>query len=341
MRRPEDETKDESKRNLMIAAERRDIQGRELRELSRLIAGKVTLEAPLGPLTTYHIGGKASALVEPQGVEDLAELLRCLSHAGMSYLILGGGSNVLFADEGYQGVVIRLGRGFQGVEIEGNRVRAKAGSKLVAVLSKAREANLGGVEFFAGIPGTLGGAVVGNAGAKKAWIGPFVEEVTLVTPRGEIKKLAAGEVVFGYRSSSLKMSGNVLVEVVLKLKREPQEMLEKKVREYFKARRGRQPRTEKNAGSVFKNPPGEFAGRLIESAGLKGFQAGGAQVSPIHANFIVNNGDATAHDVVAVMREAQKRVLAATGIRLEPEILPLGNWNWEEIKDVWWNLKGS
>ena len=201
MRHTEDETKDESKRNPMIAAERKDVQGGELRELSRLIEGRVTLEAPLAPLTTYHIGGRASALVEPQGVEDLAELLRCLSHAGMSYLILGGGSNVLFADEGYLGVVIRLGRGFQGVEIKGNRVRAKAGSKLVAVLSKAREANLGGVEFFAGIPGTLGGAVVGNAGAKKAWIGPFVEEVTLVSPRGQVKTLPAKDLVFGYRAS--------------------------------------------------------------------------------------------------------------------------------------------
>ena len=118
-------------------------------------------------------------------------------------------------------------------------------------------------------------------------------------------------------------------------------MVEKKVREYFKARRGRQPRTEKNAGSVFKNPPGEFAGRLTESVGLKGFKVGGAQVSAIHANFIVNDGTATAHDVVGVMREIQKRVGEATGIRLEPEILPMGNWNWEEIKDVWWNLKGS
>jgi UDP-N-acetylmuramate dehydrogenase len=325
----------------MTAADRQELKSVNFTELSRLIEGRVTLDAPLAPLTTYHIGGRASALVEPQGVEDLQELLRCISHAGVSYLILGGGSNVLFADEGYQGVVIRLGRGFQGVEIEGTRVRAKAGTQLVTVLAKAREANLGGVEFFAGIPGTIGGAVVGNAGAKRAWIGPFVKEVTIVNPRGEMKKLSGEDLVFGYRSSSLKMSGNVLVEVVLGLKKEPKALVEKKVREYFKARRGRQPRTEKNAGSVFKNPAGEFAGRLTESVGLKGYKVGGAQVSPIHANFIVNDGTATAHDVVGVMREIQKKVGEATGIKLEPEILPMGNWNWEEIKDVWWNLKGS
>jgi UDP-N-acetylmuramate dehydrogenase len=257
------------------------------------------------------------------------------------YLVLGGGSNILFADEGFEGVALRLGRGFQGIQIEGDRVRAKSGTKLVNVLGKARDAGLGGVEFFAGIPGTIGGAVVGNAGAKKAWIGPTVEELTIVTHRGEIRYLKKADYTYGYRSSSLKWSGNVLVEVVLKLKREPKDLIAKKVREYFKARRGKQPRVEKNAGSVFKNPEGNFAGRLIESAGLKGFKVGGARVSEVHANFIVNDGTATAHDVVAVMREVQERVLQQHQVRLEPEILPLGDWDWNEIKDVFWNLKKS
>jgi UDP-N-acetylmuramate dehydrogenase len=311
----------------------------DLRELKNLLRGKVELDHAVAPYTTYHLGGKAAAFVEPQSVEDLSELLRCLAHGKVPYLMLGGGSNVLFADEGYQGVVIRLGRGFQGLQIEGDRVRAKAGTKLVTVLAKAREANLGGVEFFAGIPGTLGGAVVGNAGAKKAWIGPTVEELTIVTPRGEVKHLKKADYRYGYRHSTLKMSGNVLVEVVLKLKKEPKASIEKKVKDYFGVRRGKQPRVEKNAGSVFKNPEGNFAGRLTESVGLKGFKVGGAQVSTIHANFIVNNGTATAHDVVAVMREVQKRVHAEYRIRLEPEILPMGNWDWNEIQDVWWNLK--
>jgi UDP-N-acetylmuramate dehydrogenase len=311
----------------------------DFRELKNLLHGKVELDHPIAPYTTYHLGGPAAAFVEPQSVEDLCELLRCLSHGEIPYLMLGGGSNVLFADEGYQGVVIRLGRGFQGIHIEGDRVRAKAGTKLVTVLSKAREANLGGVEFFAGIPGTIGGAVVGNAGAKKAWIGPAVEELTIVTPRGEVKHLKKADYQYGYRHSTLKMSGNVLVEVVLKLKKEPKASIEKKVKEYFSVRRGKQPRVEKNAGSVFKNPEGNFAGRLTESVGLKGFQVGGAQVSKIHANFIVNNGTATAHDVAAVMREIQKKVYGEYQIRLEPEILPMGNWDWNEIKDIWWNLK--
>jgi len=126
--------------------------------------------------------------------------------------------------------------------------------------------------------------------------------------------------------------------VVLKLKKEPKADIEKKVKEYFKVRRGKQPRVEKNAGSVFKNPEGNFAGRLTQLVGLKGFKVGGAQVSDIHANFIINDGTATAHDVAAVMREIQKRVYSEYQIKLEPEILPLGDWNWDEIKDIWWNF---
>jgi UDP-N-acetylmuramate dehydrogenase len=311
----------------------------ELGELKKLLTGRVELGYSLALATSYHIGGPAGALVEPQDVEDLKRLMGWLQQTKTPYLVLGGGSNLLFADEGFQGAVIRLGRGFQGMEVEGNRVRVKAATKLVTVLNRSREENLGGVEFFAGIPGTIGGAVAGNAGAKKAWIGPTVEELTIVTPEGEAKLLKKADYVYGYRQSSLKMSGNVLVEAVLKLKKEPKAEIEKKVKDYFKVRRGKQPRVEPNAGSVFKNPEGNFAGRLTESLGLKGFQVGGAQVSPIHANFIVSDGKATAHDVVAVMREIQKRVFAEYAIKLEPEILPLGDWDWAEIKDVWWNLE--
>lgn len=311
----------------------------DFRELKQLMKGKVLLDHSVAPYTTYHLGGPAAAFVEPHDVEDLSKLLHTLNSGQVPHLMLGGGSNVLFADEGYKGVVIRLGRGFQGIHIEGDRVRVKAATKLVTVMNKAREAGLGGVEFFAGIPGTIGGAVVGNAGAKKAWIGPTVEELTIVTSRGEVKKLNKAEYQYAYRYSSLKLSGNVLVEVVLKLKKEPKDVIERKVKDYFKTRRGKQPRVEKNAGSVFKNPEGNFAGRLTESLGLKGYKVGGAEVSTIHANFIINTGKATSHDVAAVMRHIQQRVKAEYGIQLEPEILPLGDWNWDEIKDVFWNIE--
>src|SRR5579872_1314124 len=142
--------------NAVLREERTDV---DFRELKNLIKGKVELNHPVAPYTTYHLGGKASAFVEPQSVEDLAELLRCLTHAQVPYLMLGGGSNVLFADEGFKGVVVRLGRGFQGILVERDRVRVKAATPLVKVLNKSRDAGLGGVEFFAGIPGTIGGAV--------------------------------------------------------------------------------------------------------------------------------------------------------------------------------------
>lgn len=303
-------------------------------ELKKTLRGRTRLGFPMALATSYHIGGPAGALVEPRDTEDLKTLMAWLGATKTPYLVLGGGSNVLFADEGFKGVVIRLGREFQGMEVDGTRIRVKAATQLVAVLKRSREEGLGGVEFFAGIPGTLGGAVAGNAGAKKAWIGPMVEELTLVAGSGELKTWKKADYVYAYRQSSLKMSGNVLVEAVLRLKKEPKDEIEKKVMEYFKVRRGKQPRVEPNAGSVFKNPEGNFAGRLTESLGLKGYKVGGAEVSRVHANFIVNDGTATAHDVVAVMREIQKKVFAEYQIKLEPEILPLGDWDREQIADV-------
>jgi len=313
--------------------------GMDLKVLKEQVEGKLLFNEPVGPYTTYHIGGKAALLAEPAGLGDLTELTARLDRGKVPVLMLGGGSNVLFADEGFRGAVVRLGKGFQGIDFEGDRVRVKAATKLVTVLAKTREKGLGGVEFFAGIPGTFGGAVVGNAGAKKAWIGPCVEELTLVTPSGELLGLRKEDYRYSYRRTSLKGSGNILVEAVLKLKREPKEAIERKVRDFFKVRRGKQPKTEKNAGSVFKNPEGDFAGRLTESVGLKGFKVGGARVSEVHANFIINEGGATAHDVVAVMRTIQRKVQGEYGIRLEPEIVPMGDWDWEEVKDVWWNLE--
>jgi len=311
----------------------------DLRTLKDRVGGKLLFNEPVGPSTTYHIGGKASLFAEPTGLGDLTELMAVLHREKVPVLMLGGGSNALFADEGFRGAVVRLGRGFQGIDFEGDKVRVKAATKLVTVLGKTRDAGLGGVEFFAGIPGTLGGAVVGNAGAKKAWIGPLVEELTLVTPSGELLGLRKDDFQYSYRRTSLKGSGNILVEAVLKLKKEPKDAIERKVKEFFKVRRGKQPKTEKNAGSVFKNPEGDFAGRLTESVGLKGFKVGGARVSEVHANFIINEGGATAHDVVAVMRTIQGKVREEYGIRLEPEIVPMGDWDWEEVKDVWWNLE--
>jgi UDP-N-acetylmuramate dehydrogenase len=312
-----------------------------LKEIKNLVKGKVEFDKPLAPLTTYRLGGKASVYVEPDTAGDLAALLKWLMLKKVPTLVLGGGSNVLFADEGYRGVVVRLGKKFEGFLIEKDRVRAKAATKLASVVKGCCEAGLGGIEFLAGIPGTIGGAVVGNAGAKKAWIGSFVEELTVVTQGGAVKTLKKIGFKHSYRRSSLKDSGMVLTEVVLKLKKEPKGVIGEKIREYLKTRKRKQPREGGNAGSVFKNPPGEFAGRLIESLGLKGKKVGGARVSEVHANFIINDGRATSRDVVSLMRDIQERVKAEYGIRLEPEVLPMGDWDWDEVKDVFGDKKSG
>ncbi len=308
-------------------------------ELKKSVAGKVVLGASASTLTTYHLGGPVAVLAEPRDREDLAGLMGRLRGTGSRYVILGGGSNVLFADEGFDGVVIRLGSGFQGVEVEGETLRVQAGTKTMALVNRAREAGLGGLEFCAGIPGHVGGAVAGNAGAGREWIGSRVEELTVVTRTGVVRKLGKGEYQASYRRSSLRDSGEVLVEAVIRADRKSPEAVEKAIRESLDARGAKQPLAERSAGSVFKNPEGDAAGRLAEAAGMKGFRVGGARVSEKHANFIVSDGG-TAHDVAAVMREVQKRARESSGARLEPEILPMGDWKWDEVSDIWWPLRG-
>lgn len=310
----------------------------DLEGLKKALQGTVELGVALAPETTYRLGGRAAALAEPDDEREVASLMRWVRENGARFLFLGGGSNVLVADEGFDGVVIRPGAGLRTIRAEGDTVKAGAGAPLAAVVHKAAEAGLGGLEFCAGIPGTVGGAVVGNAGGKEGWIGERVVEMTVVTSEGETKVLSQDAVNWSYRYSSLKGTGSFLARVLLRLPRGSKEEIRRASRDYWDSRKGKQPLGRRNAGSTFKNPPGQFAGKLLEEAGMKGFRSGGAVVSDVHANFINHEEGGTARDVVAVMREAQKRVLDTWKIRLEPEILPLGDWTWKEVGDVWWNL---
>ena len=310
-----------------------------LKTLKGSIKGEVLLDAPLAPETTYRLGGKASALVDPEDEKEAAVVVRWVREQGIRSRFLGGGSNVLVADEGFDGVVIRPGGPWlREARVEGDTVLAGAGAPLAAVVHKAADAGLGGLEFCSGIPGSVGGAVVGNAGGKEGWIGERVQTLTVVTPEGEVKELRQADVDWSYRHSSLKGGRDFLVRVRLKLPKGSPAEIRAQGRAYWDSRKGKQPLGKRNAGSTFKNPPGQFAGKLIEEAGMKGFRAGGAVVSGVHANFINHEEGGTARDVVAVMREAQRRVLEARKIRLEPEILPLGDWKRDEVGDVWWNL---
>ena len=293
--------------------------------------GELRKNEPLSKHTSYGIGGPADILAYPVDQEDLRVLLQSIKAGKQNFLLLGGGTNVLVRDGGFRGVVITLQR-MQAVTIEREYrsiggsfvvVRAEAGVSLAKLLSFAVDQGLTGLEFGAGIPGTLGGAVCMNAGTSLGEMGDVVESVTLVTPDGETVTRSREEMGFGYRASSVP-EGHVVLEVRIVLRRDEKEKIKARVKDLQDKRKKFQPWGLPSAGSVFKNPQEESAGKLIENAGLKGATIGGAQVSDKHGNFIVNTGKATAADVLALMDLIRGKVLENHGVRLEPEIKIIG-----------------
>ncbi len=281
--------------------------------------------------TSFGIGGPADALAYPVDRDDLITLLGEIRKKGLPFFVLGGGTNLLVRDSGFRGVVISLRR-MTGIRIEREyrsvggsfaRIIAEAGAPLPALHLFAADRGLTGLEFAAGIPGTIGGAVCMNAGTAAGEFGDIVESVTLVSMDGVIVTKSREEMKFGYRTADIP-AGSCVLEVLLTLRHGERGEIKARIGDLLEKRKDRQPLGLPSAGSVFKNPPGESAGRLIEKAGLKGRTIGNAQVSEKHANFIVNLGKATAHDVLALMNIVQKTVLDVHGIRLEPEIKILG-----------------
>jgi UDP-N-acetylmuramate dehydrogenase len=291
--------------------------------MGRILPPTVEAGAPLGQHTTYGIGGKAD-LGRPEELGQLVELLAWCRAEGRAYRVLGRGSNVLVPDEGLGELVILLGRGFETAERTPGGYRAGAAHSLPKLAIETARKGLSGLEHFVGIPGSVGGAVTMNAGCLGAEIRSAVRRVRVLTPEGEEGWLDESEMGFAYRRSRLQradgLGPEVCVEAELALGEEEPARLMEVVRDENKRRQQTQPYKTPNAGSVFKNPPGDYAGRLVESTGLKGLRIGGAEVSTLHANFIVNPGGATAEDVVRVMAEVHNRVLEAQGIDLELEI---------------------
>jgi UDP-N-acetylmuramate dehydrogenase len=293
--------------------------------------GEIKKNEPLSRHTSYGIGGPADILACPVDREDLRVLLQSIRAGKQNFWILGGGTNLLVRDGGVRGVVITLQR-MQTITVEREYrsiggsyvvVCAEAGVSLAKLLSFAVDQGLTGLEFAAGIPGTLGGAVCMNAGTSLGEMGDIIESVTLITPDGEPVTRSREEMGFGYRTSSVP-EGHVVLEVRIVLRRDEKEKIKGKVKDLQDKRKKYQPWGFPSAGSVFKNPQEESAGMLIENAGLKGATVGGAQVSDKHANFIVNTGKATAADVLALMDIIREKVLEAHGVRLEPEIKIIG-----------------
>ena len=285
--------------------------------------GSVREGAPLSALTTWRIGGPARFLCRVKTEAGLSRVLAAAQADGLPLALLGMGSNILIADEGFPGYVLRLEGDFLAVTIEGERVRAGGGAALGGVCAAAARAGLSGIEAISGIPSSIGGAVRINAGAYGGEIFDVLESVRLVSPSGARRAVDASEIRHGYRSSELVETREIVGEATLRLSRASRESIEAKTRTVTEKRRGALP-SEPNAGSVFKNPPGEFAGRLIEACGLKGRACGGAMVSPRHANVIVNTGNARASEVLALMRAMRDSVAEKFGVTLFPEVELLG-----------------
>lgn len=282
--------------------------------------GKVEENVSLKKYTTYRVGGEARCIVYPKNVESLIKLIRLLKAGNVKYKLIGNGSNLLFSNKTYEGVLIKLSE-FDNVEFSGNnKVRVGAGFSLVKLSLMAAKKGLTGLEFAAGIPGSVGGAVFMNAGAYKSDMGYIVETVKVLTPELKIINFENKEMNFHYRTSYLqKHPDYICLEVVLKLMKGKREAIEEVITERRKRRVESQPLEYPSAGSVFRNPEGNFAGKLIEDLGLKGMIKGGAMVSDKHANFIVNYKNATSEDIKFLIDLCREKVLEEYGIELKCE----------------------
>ncbi|MEW8978682.1 MAG: UDP-N-acetylmuramate dehydrogenase [Symbiobacterium sp.] len=282
--------------------------------------GRIRRDEPLKRHTTFRIGGPADYLVQVANRQELSGLLRLAGEEGLPVYILGNGSNLLVSDEGVRGLVLSLTGEFGRLAVEGSTVRVGGGYNLPKLAYEVQKRGLGGIEFACAIPGTVGAGLVINAGAHGGDLSQVVTEATVVWGDGREQRLTRDEIGFGYRSTRLQGTSAIVVEVVMALHPADPAELQGAMRQHLERRRATQPLGHPNAGSIFKNPPGDYAGRLIELAGLKGARVGDAQVSEKHANFIVNLGQATAKDVLMLMDRVRSTVEQRFGVRLEAEV---------------------
>jgi UDP-N-acetylmuramate dehydrogenase len=290
-------------------------------EIKDFFKGKLTLNEPMAPYTTFRIGGVADYFIEPSDADDLLNMIKYLRSIEMPYYVMGNGSNVLISDQGIRGVVINLESGFGYLRNENGFIIAGAGAKIARFVEFCIQNRCAGVEMLAGIPATIGGTLVMNAGAYGGEISTYVKEVTVI--RGDkLKTLAGEECGFIYRNSNLK--GSIILEAKFELPEGDPVEIGAKRRELMIHRNETQPVEIPNAGCIFKNPKGYFAAKLIDECGLKGKSVGGAMVSSKHANFIVNFDNATAGDVIELINIVKKTVKQKTGIDLELEVKLVG-----------------
>lgn len=274
--------------------------------------------------TTFKAGGPADYYVVPHNSDEVADIIRLCKKEGMPYLILGGGSNILFTKKGYRGIVIHIGKLLSDIQVEDNLLTAYAGAKLPAVSIKAAESGLSGLEFAAGIPGSVGGAVVMNAGAYGGEIKDVIAYADVCDSDGNIITLSADELKLGYRTSVISEKGYTVIRAGFKLNYKDPEEIKTLMNDYNERRRQKQPLEYASAGSTFKRPKGYFAGSLIEQCGLKGYSCNDAMVSEKHAGFVINKAAADSDDILNVIQHVIDTVYEKMNVKLEPEVKIIG-----------------
>ena len=292
----------------------------------KLIAGdsNVRCDEPMSSHCTFRAGGTAKYYVIPDEYTKVRDVLRLCVEENIPYYVIGNGSNLLVQDDGFDGVIIEIDSALAKIEINGNEIVAKAGAKLSKIAVKALNESLTGFEFAGGIPGTLGGAVVMNAGAYGGEMKDVLRKVMVMDQSGKVFEIPAEELQMGYRTSIIKTAGYIVLGAVLSLKEGNLEEIKMLTRKLSEQRTSKQPLEYPSAGSTFKRPEGYFAGKLIMDSGLRGYRVGGAQVSEKHCGFVINTGDATAEDVRSLMKHVTEIVYAKFGVTLEPEVKFLG-----------------
>lgn len=299
-----------------------DIFEKELQKV--MDTERVLMQEPMKKHTTFRVGGPAEYYMIPKR-DEIEALIRLCNHYNIPFLIIGNGSNLLVSDRGIRGAVIEIGKEMDEIQIEGERIVVQAGALLSKTAHRAMKESLTGMEFAAGIPGCVGGAVAMNAGAYGGEIKDILSCVTILTKEGEVKKLSAKELELSYRHSIISAKEYIVLDAEFVLKKGEREQIESRMEELKERRVEKQPLEYPSAGSTFKRPEGYFAGKLIMDAGLRGFQVGGAAVSEKHCGFVINRGDATAADIYQLIQEVQKEVSRRFGVKLEPEVKMVGD----------------
>lgn len=286
---------------------------------------RLQMNAPMREYTSFRAGGEAALLITPKTIEEVQAVIHLLAHSETDYMVMGNGSNLLVLDTGYEGAIVKIGSDLARIEITGNQVKAEAGALLKEVSNQALHHHLSGFEFASGIPGSIGGAAFMNAGAYGGEMSQVVEDLLVLKRDGsELYRVSGEEMQYGYRQSLLMDRGDFILTVTLKLQPGEFDTITTTIEELTRRRTQKQPLQYPSAGSFFKRPKGHYAGQLIEESNLKGLAVGGARISPLHAGFLINENNATATDIINLMKLVQTTVYDRTGVMLEPEVRIIG-----------------